>query len=113
MSRTEYEDIELDIKEAKKLTENGKALERLRNNRDFKRVVIDGYLTDEAVRLVHLKSDANMQDANSQSSITKQIEGIGSLVNYFNVVHHTSMLAEKAIESSEEVLEALRTEEGV
>lgn len=111
MSQSAIEEIELNIKEAKKLVDLGKSLDRLHSNRDFKRVIGEGFFKDEAVRLVHLKSDPAMQDADHQEAVTKQMDAIGGLVHYFRMVQHQSMLAAKAIEADEETRDELMAEE--
>ena len=57
MSNEAINAIERDIKEARKHVELGDSLERLLNNRDFKKVIVEGYFEKEAARLVHLKAD--------------------------------------------------------
>jgi len=104
-------EIELNIKEAKKLVDLGEAVERLKSNRDFRKLVLDGYLKDEAVRLVHLKADPNFQTPQMQASITKDIDAIGSLSAYFTTVAFNARQAESAIKSSEEELEEIAQEE--
>lgn len=100
-------EIELNIKQAQKIVEQGNALERLRNNNDFKKVIMEGYFEQEAIRLVHLKADQNMQDVERQKSILNQIDAIGSLNQYFQTVFHRSSLASKAIAADEETREEL------
>lgn len=107
MSQQQIEEIELNITEAKKIVAQGKSLEKLLSSRDFKNVFLEGYLEKEAVRLVHLKADANMQGEEAQQSILTQIDAIGSLTHYMNVVRHQAMLAEKAIASDEETRDEL------
>jgi hypothetical protein len=111
MLKTRVEEIELNIQQAKSIVELGSSLERLRNNRDFKKVIIDGFFEKEAIRLVHLKSDYNMQDDESQKSIVAQMDAIGTLSQYFSKVRHEGMLAQKAIESDEETRDELLTED--
>lgn len=113
MIQNRIEEIELNIQQAKSIVDLGNSLERLRSNRDFKKVIIEGFFEKEAIRLVHLKSDYNMQDPESQKSILAQIDAIGTLSQYFNTVRHHAMLAEKAIESDEETRDELLQEEGV
>lgn len=103
--------IELNIKQAQVLVENGNALERLRSNKDFKRVIMEGYFEKEAVRLVHLKSDVSMQSVASQESIVRQMDAIGSLNQYFQTVFHSASLASKAIAADEETRSELLMEE--
>lgn len=103
--------IEANIREAKKIVEEGEALERLRSNQDFRKVVMDGYFKNEAIRLVHLKSDPGMQSAESQKSILMQMDAIGSLDQYFRTVFHKASIAQKAIASDGETLEELLAED--
>lgn len=110
MFKTRVEEIELNIQQAKSIVELGNSLERLRNNKDFKKVIIEGFFEKEAIRLVHLKADYNMQDADSQKSIATQMDAIGTLSQYFSKVRHEGMLAQKAIESDEETRDELLAE---
>lgn len=60
----------------------GEALERLLGNTDFKTVVMDGYLKDEAVRLVHLKCDPALQEAVQQQAIDRGITAVSEFRQY-------------------------------
>lgn len=111
MSSTELQQIELNIKHSKAIAEIGEALGRLMVNRDFKKVISEGYFEQEAIRLVHLKSDQNMQSVDSQKSIMAQIESIGMLRQYFQTVQTRSAMAVKAIESDENMREELLAED--
>jgi hypothetical protein len=111
MSQEQIQAIEANIREAKKFVEQGEALERLRTNRDFKKVITEGYFEREAIRLVHLKADPNMQSPDSQKAIVAQIDAIGSLSQYFTAVFQQANMARKAITSSEEMIEEIRDEE--
>jgi hypothetical protein len=104
-------DIELNIQEAKYLIEFGNALDRLRNNKDFKLVINKGYFEQESIRLVHLKSDPNMQSESSQLSIVKQMDAIGALNQYFNMAYYRANMAEKAMIADEETRSELAAED--
>lgn len=110
MSQDQIAEIELNIAEAKKFVAEGNSLERLLSNRDFKKIVLEGYFEKEAVRLVHLKADANSQDPDVQASILSQIDAIGNLTHYLRAVGHRANMAEKAILADEESLDELRGE---
>lgn len=110
MSNDTIQAIEENIKQARKIVEVGDALERLKNNRDFKRVMIEGYFEQEAIRLVHLKSDQNVQTPDLQKSILTQIDAIGAVSQYFNTVLHKAAIARKAIASDEEAREEILAE---
>ncbi len=110
MINQQIQEIEVNIKEAQQIVELGKAMERLRNNRDFKKVVMEGYFEKEAVRLVHLKADPAMQDEVRQKAILSQMDAIGNLNQYFETVFHRANLATKAIAADEETIDELRAE---
>lgn len=107
---TEIAEVEMNIKEAQKMVELGKSLERLRNNRDFKKLILDDYLEKEAVRLVHLKSDSNTQDERSQASIMRDIDAVGSFTQYLNLIVYKADSAKQGIAEAEETLDELRNE---
>jgi hypothetical protein len=111
MSNETIQAIEENIKQAKKIAEVGESLDRLKANRDFKRVVIEGYFEQEAIRLVHLKSDPNLQSAEHQKSIMAQIDAIGAVSQYFGTVLHKASLARKAIAADEETRDEILAEE--
>lgn len=100
--------IEANIKQARSIIECGAALERLFANKDFKAVMLSGYMEKEAIRLVHLKADLNMQTPDKQQSVLTQIDAIGAVSSYFNNVRHQAMLAAKAIDADEATIEELR-----
>lgn len=104
------QEIEANIKQSKQIVELGNSLERLIHNQDFKKVIMDGYFKQEAIRLVHLKSDASMQKPETQSSINKQMDAIGSLNQYFQVISHQASLAVKAISADEEARDEILAE---
>lgn len=111
MSNETIQAIEENIKQARKISDVGEALDRLKSNRDFKRVVMEGYFEQEAIRLVHLKADQSFQSPDMQKAIVAQIDAIGSLSQYFHTVAHKASIARKAIASDEETRDELLAEE--
>jgi len=107
---SEFEQIELDIKQAKELVARGESLNRLRNNQDFRDVITEGYFVDEAVRLVHLKCAPAMQHQDKQEGINKAIDAIGELSQYFSKLITQAEMAKSAIDDSEEELSAMAQE---
>lgn len=103
----QIQEIEQNIKESRKTVDFGDALVRLHSNRDFKRVIVEGFFAEEAIRLVHLKSDANMQTPEKQQSILSQIDAIGSLKQYFKTAMFKADLARKSIAFDEQTREEL------
>lgn len=107
MSQDLVQQIDANIAESRKIVELSKALDRLSMNKDFKEVITDGYLTKEAVRLVHLKAAPQMQTPDRQAAINNSIDAIGGLLEYFRTVRFNAQVALKAIESDEETREEL------
>lgn len=86
MSQHDIEAIEVSLKDAQKAVDLGKALDRLLTNRDFKKVILEGYFEHEAIRLVQLKSAPAMQRPEYQAVILRDIDAIGSLRQHLDSV---------------------------
>ena len=73
--------------ELKKFKTKAEALERLQNNADFKLVVTEGYMEDEAIRLVHLLGDARFNSDDKKNvyreDFNERMVGIARLSEYF------------------------------
>ena len=109
--QTDIQAIESNIQQAKELVGFGNMLARLKSSRDFQKVITEGYFEKEAIRLVHLKADSNMQSVASQEAIVKQIDAIGALVSYLKVVEYRANAAASAVSADEETLTELLTED--
>lgn len=103
--------LEREIKEARVHADLGEALINLRSNRDFNKLITDGFLKEQAVRLVHLKADPNMQAPHQQAAIVRDIDAIGVLAEYFNMVRIQAANAVKQITDAEETRAELLAEE--
>lgn len=101
MTQDTIQEIEQNIRECKEIVELNVMLERLKANRDFKKLILEGYFRDEAVRLVHLKADPAMQTPQRQAAITLQIDAIGAVSSYLHTVAYNAQLATKGIEAGE------------
>ncbi len=111
MSTDTIQAIERNMKKAREVLEFSAALERLRGSRDFKKVVLEGYFEQEAIRLVHLKSDPNMQTPTIQQSIAGQIDAIGQLSQFFSTALQKSAMASRQLQADQEMIEELAAEE--
>lgn len=103
--------IEANIKAARRLVELGDALERLKLNKDFKNLVMEGYFEQEAIRLVQAKSNPGLQSPEMQKAVLTQIDSIGNLNLYFQTIGQQAAMARKTIEQDEVELEELASEE--
>ena len=111
MSATELQQLEANIKQSDEMIELGNCLNRLTKNQDFNKVIKEGYFEKEAIRLVHLKADPNMQAEQSQKSITSQMDAIGNLSQYLATLHFKAGMAHKAKASDEEMRDELLAED--
>jgi len=106
------EEISITLKEAKEQIAFAEALERLQKNPDFIKVIEEGYLKKEAIRLVHSKaiySDV-MQDEKTQKMILKDIDAIGSLINYFNMQFKSADMAKQTLKAGNDEIDLIRSE---
>lgn len=95
----------------RKTVDSGRALARLLVNKDFKEVILTGFFEKEAIRLVHLRSDPNMQSVEKQASIIKQMDAISGLKDYLRTQEHLCELAAKQLEADEEFRAELAQED--
>ncbi|AYA64327.1 hypothetical protein [Alteromonas sp. RKMC-009] len=103
-------EIEISKKDAEKLVDDARAVNRLLKNRDFKRVITEGFFEKEAVRLVLLKSDPNFQSPEDQASLLTAMDGIGVLRHYLQTRLVLGDQASASIEDLDAELEELREE---
>lgn len=110
MSDYSVKEIEIGIAEAKKHVDKMNALHKLIKNKDFIKVITEGYFEHESTRLVLLKADPNIQDEMNQKRIDKSIDSIGYLRQYFNAINQLGQMAENSIHDAEAAKQELLAE---
>lgn len=108
---TQLADLDRDAKAAKLRIDAGNSLERLRSNRDFNKLIVEGYLKDEAIRLVHAKADPALQSASAQAAILRDIDAIGALEQFFTTIYQQARIAGKQMLDIDEMREELLKED--
>lgn len=103
--------IQRQIQDAQDALALGKALHNLASNPDFKKVISEGYLKHEAVRLVHLRADPELQSPAQQAAILRDIDSIGVLAEYLRVVRKQGEIAERSIADGEAAIAEIEEEE--
>lgn len=106
----QIQEVELTIEEAKHEVEFGEAIDRLTKNPDYKKVILEGYMRDEALRLVKLTGDPNLPPER-MADVQAGIRAVGEL-NYF--LHFGLQRAEhmrQQIAEHNATLDELREEE--
>lgn len=112
----ELELIEDSINAHKYNASLGEALTRLLKNRDFKKVILEHYMRDEAVRTVKLMAAPECQSPGQQEALQKILIAIGQLDQFMRVTLQIADRAEIGIRDDEaaqaEVLAELNSTEG-
>lgn len=85
---TDLQQIEKDIAQCEALIATAEALEALRRNRSFKRVIEEGYLREEAVRNTMLLDNAQYREA-----AIRALAGIASFQGYLQGVEQMAAIA--------------------
>lgn len=111
MHTNELQQLDASIKHAQQTVDLGNALERLRNNKDFKKVIGEAYFNEESIRLVHLMSDSNMQSPESQQSIHNQMVAIGVFHDFLNTLATRAGMARRSVEADEATRDEILAEE--
>lgn len=100
---TNKEIIKLGKEQAETLIEKHESLKRLSENEDFKKVFLEGYLKDEAARLVLLKADFNVKNNDIQKDIEDKITGIGQFYQYMTIVENLGKQAKISLQEYENI----------
>lgn len=110
MLNTEIQQVEIDIEDAKKAVELGKSLKRLEANRDFKKLILEGYLVNEAARMARLLG-SSMVPEGVRDHLQRDILGPGALQSFFRNTALECETATRVIAESHETLDFLRAQE--
>lgn len=110
MQNNDLKRIEIDIKEAEKNIERMEALNRLRANKDFKALIEEGYLGDEASRVVLAKAEPGLQNEDSQKYLDNMIIAIGYFRQYLNKIYQFGNQSKHAIEGQRQTREDIMAE---
>lgn len=101
-TNSDLHEVEITIQEAKNAVTTMEALIRLRKNNDFKQVIEEGYLKNEAVRLVWSRSEPGRQTEELQHEMNKMIDGVGYLRQYLNSIFRDGNHAQQALTDHED-----------
>lgn len=105
---TEMEEIGITIEQAKEFLSKRDALARLSKNQDFKTIILEGYLKEEAVRLVSISGEA--PHAANTDLIMDAIKGISHFRQYCDLIFNVGDAAEQTIRECEEALEQIQAD---
>jgi hypothetical protein len=103
--------VERSVEEAKAFIAKSDALARLEKNEDFKFLVIEGILKDDAVRVVMALASPNAQSEEVQGQFKRRQAMIGELYNYLHYVHVEGDQARTGMAEYENTREELLAEQ--
>lgn len=74
------------------------ALERLRQNDDFRTVILDGYFKDKAINGVSLLATEYVKRNNARSDVMEQLIAISALEDYFMTIENLGTIPSESEE---------------
>ena len=96
------EEFNVHYEEVKEAVKRFEALQRLQKNKDFKFIINEGYLRDEAVRLVKMRADKSaIFNESIKNSIDNKIIGVGEFNEYLRTIHNIGVTAIAELEAYE------------
>lgn len=82
----EKEELELEMVEASYWAEKVDALNRLKDNKDFQSLILEGYFKDKAINGVSLLAHEAIKREGKRGDIMEQLVAISNLEDYFMTV---------------------------
>lgn len=102
--------LEQQLSTAKFLIERRDAALRLAKNKDFKRLVVDEYFTQEAARLIIASGDPNLT-LQQREDFVAMGQAIGHFKRYMSFIVTEANVAERDVPNIEEALIELRAQD--
>jgi len=108
---TQLSEIEVEIAEAKEAIATAEALSRLAKNDDFKSLILEGYFKEYASDLVMYKALPDNMKEDSQSMISRSIDGVGFFRTYLDRITDTGKQAVIGLAEYESTQEEILAED--
>jgi hypothetical protein len=103
--------IGISIDKAKETIELAEALQRLHQNADFKKVILEELFKVEAARAVLLKTDPGMLGDEQQQTTDNIIITIGGVYQFFGKIYRLADGALQAISDNEKTRDEIQEEQ--
>lgn len=98
MSNSEIEHLEVEIDQAKDMISLNDDLVQLQEDPRFIRVITKGFFEQEAIRLVMLQSDPEMQKPERKEALVAAMNAVSGLNQYFVRVNRVGEMAKEALD---------------
>ena len=106
----QYREIQISMEEAQHSINLQDALQRLHTHADFQQIVLSGYFEVQAINLVSMVGQHQMQSAEHQTAIKNDMLAISGLKEYFRMLNVQGNRARQAIKDSQEALHEMDEE---
>ena len=114
MSESVVQQIEVSMEILKKKVENMEILERLSKNKDFKKLILEGFCKDHALGCLNKSVSPGYQDDVNQKYIKGQLGAVGNFQLYMRFLRQEGEQAKDALATAVEEREiALQDEDEV
>jgi hypothetical protein len=107
---TDLDRIEITIKDCNDAIDAKTSLDRLRKNKDFKKVFLKMYLEDEPARLTSLLAHPGTQTEAMQTDIVYQLRAISEFGQYMTKIFQMGHSAKESLDEHEGTRDELMTE---
>lgn len=107
----ELQTVEASIEDAKEYLQFSESEKVLSEDKNFKVLIIDGYMRDEAARLAGLLAEPSMVDEVNQRELQSALKAISHLKQYLLHVRRTRIGIEDSLSESEAYADELRESE--
>ena len=95
-------EIEMSMEAAKQKIEKAELLDRLCNNGDFKKLILDGFCEEHALGLISKRVSPNYQNEANKQYIEGQLTAVGHLKLYMQFVFQEGQMAKDSLEAATE-----------
>lgn len=110
-TESQLEQIEVNIEEARRVRELRNAADRLHENEDFKKVILEGFFKEDAARVVGMLATAEAaQNKVIKEMLQNRIVGIGELFQYLRQIHYMGQQADQTLADDEQTREEILAE---
>lgn len=106
----DIQEVEISIEIAKQMIAKREMVKKLQANREFKKLITEGLLKEEAARSAVLYSDPSISET-TRAHVLRDIGGYGLLERYFRTIVRMADEMEAAMKDDENTLEELHSEE--
>ena len=102
--------LERDIENAKAVVAQRDMALKLSENREFRKLIIEGFLRDEAARYVHISTDPSLS-AQDRADALASAQAAGHLKRWLNAIIRMGDAAASGLVEAEQALDEMRAAE--